>query len=204
MNHMYLLSLMLLVACTTTPAKQLFEISTDSVTPGSQITWRGQAAPLSPSTADGVLRVGDQFPKFAMVGGDMKEADPVTLGTVTIVSTLPSLDTPVCDAQTHALGESRTLNAGVKIITVSMDLPYAQSRFAEEARLTNIAYFSDYRTHQFGERTGLQVKRNLLLARALIVVDRTGIIRHLQVVPEITKMPDIEKAIAVANQLFSH
>jgi thiol peroxidase len=77
----------------------------------------------------------------------------------------------------------------------------AQLRFAEEAKLTNIKYLSDYRTGDFGMRTGLMADDNRLLARSVVIVDKDGIVRYIQVVPEITSLPDMEKAFAFANSL---
>jgi thiol peroxidase len=105
------------------------------------------------------------------------------------------VDTKVCEAQTHYLGEEGDkLPPGVKRITISRDLPFAHKRFAEEAKLTDIQYLSDYKTGDFGMSTGLLADGLMLLARSVMIVDREGVIRYIQIVPEITHLPDMEAA----------
>lgn len=118
-----------------------------------------------------------------------------------MIDVVPSIDTPVCDEQTHILGESRQLHPAVARVTISRDLPMAQKRFAEEAKLQSIVYVSDYKSGAFGRLSGLLMKGSELLARAVIVVDQSGTVRHLQVVPNVATLPDMERAFAVANSL---
>ena len=95
-----------------------------------------------------------------------------------------------------------TLPEGVRRITISRDLPFAQKRFSEaEAVLGEVLYLSDYAQAEFGQATGLLIDQIYLLARALIVVDEQGIVRYLQVVPSITHLPDMKKAAAFAAAL---
>ena len=89
----------------------------------------------------------------------------------------------------------------IRRITVSRDTPFAQKRFAEEAKLTDIQYLSDCRLGEFGRATGLLMEHLMLLARSMLVVDREGIVRYLQVVPEITHLPDMERAFEEAEKL---
>ena len=93
-----------------------------------------------------------------------------------------------------------TINNMVRI-TISRDLPFAQNRFAEEARLEDLMYYSDYKDAGFGKSTGLLVDGLMLLARSVIVVDREGVVRYIQVVPEMTHLPDMEAAFAKAGEL---
>lgn len=86
-------------------------------------------------------------------------------------------------------------------ITISRDLPFAQRRAARESGFEGIRFLSDYRSGAFGRSLGLLAADNELLARALLVVDREGIVRHVQVVPEITHLPDMRRAVAVAERL---
>jgi thiol peroxidase len=134
----------------------------------------------------------------------MKKVDLSRLkGNVLIISMVPSVDTKVCEAQTHFLGEQGArLPAGVTRITVSRDTPFAQKRFAEEAGLHTITFLSDYRDGSFGRATGLLVDDLMLLARAVIVVDRDGVVRYIQVVPELSHLPDLEAAFAKAQSLL--
>jgi thiol peroxidase len=123
-------------------------------------------------------------------------------GKVLFLSIVPSIDTKICEAQTHYLGEEGDkLPAGIVRFTVSRDTPFAQIRFAKEAKLMDIKYLSDYKTGSFGRSTGLLIKGSLLLARAIILVDKQGIVRYIQVVPEISNLPDLEKAFTKAIEL---
>lgn len=150
------------------------------------------------------IRLGDALPSVLLVdAATMKSVDLSTeRGKVLLISIVPSIDTRVCEAQTHYLGEEGDrLPAAVQRITVSRDTPFAQQRFAREARLTDIRYLSDYKQGDFGRATGLLIEELRLLARSILVVDRDGIVRYLQVVPEMTHLPDMEKAFAVAKKL---
>ncbi|MEK9628358.1 MAG: thiol peroxidase [Nitrospinota bacterium] len=123
-------------------------------------------------------------------------------GKVTILSVVPSLDTPTCDKQTHILSEeNKGLDKTANLVTVSRDLPFAQKRFAKEAKINNIQFLSDYRDAEFGKSTGLLIEENRLLARAVFVLDRKGIIRYLEIVSELAKLPDMEKAMEFARSL---
>jgi len=90
----------------------------------------------------------------------------------------------------------------VEMITVSMDLPFAQSRFAKEAKIGNVTFLSDYKGADFGNKHGLLVKPINLLSRALIVTDKDNIVRYMQVVPELTTLPDMAEAVKVAKSLL--
>jgi len=123
-------------------------------------------------------------------------------GAVLFLSIVPSLDTPVCEEQTHYLGEEGDkLPKEVRRITISRDTPFAQKRFAKEAKLMNLQYLSDYKEGEFGKATGLLMDKIMLLARSVVLVDKKGIIRYIQVVPEITRLPDMEKAFQKAMEL---
>lgn len=175
-------------------------IRDDSVAPGSAVTRKG--APLK--LAGTPLVVGLALPITTLVRADNLAAVNLSgaTGKVLVVSVVPSLDTPVCEAQTHLLAEKQPeLSQGVQRITVSRDTVFAQKRFAEASGLTNITYLSDHKNSAFGRSVGLLIDDLGLLARAVVVVDREGIVRHIQVVPEITHLPDIEKALEIAATL---
>jgi thiol peroxidase len=123
-------------------------------------------------------------------------------GSVLFLSIVPSVDTKVCEAQTHFLGEEGDkLSKEVRRITISRDTPFAQKRFATEAKLTDIQYLSDYKEGSFGRANGLLLDGLMLLARSVILVDKKGIVGYIQVVPEITHLPDMEKAFQTAIEL---
>jgi len=171
-----------------------------NVLPGSQITRKGAVLSLTGTAVE----IDRPLPATDLVDADTMGS--VNLndygGQVLFLSIVPSLDTKVCEAQTHYLGEEGDrLPASIKRITISRDTPFAQKRFAEEAKLTDIQYLSDYKAGDFGRSTGLLIKGVMLLARSVILVDRQGVVRYIQVVPEITNMPDMEKAFDMAIEL---
>src|SRR5713101_4384754 len=123
-------------------------------------------------------------------------------GKVRIISIVPSLDTKVCEQQTHYLSEkNRGLDHDVQLITVSVDTPFAQKRFAEEAKIHNVTFLSDYRGGNFGRAYGLLVPDLHMLARTVMVVDKDNVIRYLQVVPELASMPDMDAAFNAARKV---
>ena len=175
-------------------------ISYDSVTPGTEVERKGTKLSLIGTG----IQVDQPLPKTALVEkGTMKSIDLNTYkGNVLFISIVPSTDTKVCEAQTHYLGEEGDeLPETIKRITVSRDTPFAQARFAEEAKLEDITYLSDYKSGEFGESTGLLIDGPQLLARSIILVDKQGIVRYIQVVPDITHLPDMEKAFSKAKEL---
>ncbi len=123
-------------------------------------------------------------------------------GSILFLSIVPSLDTLVCEEQTHYLGErGDMLPKEVKRIVISRDTPFAQKRFANEVKLRNLQYLSDYKQGDFGRSTGLLTEGLMLLARSIVIVDQEGIVRYIQVVPEMTHLPDMEKAFKKAEEL---
>ncbi|MCH8157359.1 MAG: redoxin family protein, partial [Nitrospinae bacterium] len=97
--------------------------------------------------------------------------------------------------------ENGGLDQTVRLVTISRDLPFAQKRFAKEANIKNIQFLSDYRSAEFGMETGLLIEENRLLARAVLVLDRSGIIRYLEIVEELSRLPDMKKAFEAAGSL---
>ncbi len=166
---------------------------------GSNVTFKGDRLALL-GTA---IEVGKPLPSAVLTAGDLSGVNLAeNKGKPKIISVVPSVDTPVCEAQTHELSEKSGLDVSkVELITVSMDLPFAQGRFAKEAKIKNVTFLSDYKGAQFGLKNGLLIKPLNLLARALIVTDKDNVVRHLQVVPEITNLPDLAKAVEVAKSL---
>ena len=163
------------------------------------ITLRGKPLTLMGEKA----QVGTTLPPVRLPDLRLNMIDLQSLkGKVTILSIVPSLDTPTCDKQTHILSEdNKGLDKAVNLITVSRDLPFAQKRFAKEAKINNITFLSDYRDAEFGKSTGLLIKENRLLARAIFVLDQKGIIRYLEIVSELAKLPDMKRAMEYARSL---
>jgi len=149
------------------------------------------------------VKVGDSAPDFEVLGNDLS---PVKLssfrGKVCVISSVPSLDTPVCDMETRKFNqEAGKLNADVQILTISMDLPFAQKRWCGAAGVDKVVTLSDHRNASFGTAYGVLIKELRLLARCVFVVDREGIIRYIQMVKEITEEPDYEAIMDAVNNL---
>lgn len=157
-----------------------------------------------PLSGSGVVAVGKPLPSSLVVGGDLKPIDlGQPTGKVRIISVVPSVDTKTCEKQTHILSEdNKGLDKQVEMVTVSRDLPFAQGRFAKEAKIRNVTFLSDYNMREFGEKNGLTIAPLGLLARAVIVTDKDNIVRYLQVVPEITALPDMQAAMKAAKELL--
>ena len=159
----------------------------------------------NPLTLGGkIIQVGETLPDIALPDRSLKMIGMQSIkGSVAIVSVVPSLDTPTCEKQTHILSEENgDLHKDAKLITISRDLPFAQKRFAKGAHIANIIFLSDYRDASFGEATGLLIEENRLLARAVMVLDREGVVRYLEIVPELSQLPDMKQAFAFASSLL--
>ncbi|MGA2146931.1 MAG: thiol peroxidase [Bryobacteraceae bacterium] len=146
------------------------------------------------------LKPGDPAPDFALVDNALK---PVTLkdtGThVRIISVVPSLDTPVCDAQTKRFNEEAAKLPDVDILTVSMDLPFAQKRWCGAFGVDKIKMLSDHREASFGSRYGTLIKELRIESRAIFVVDRENTINYAEYVKEVADHPNYEAALAAAR-----
>lgn len=185
-------------SCATTQPKIPMDMA--SAIPGEQVNFRGKPIKLLGSP----VTVGKPLPSVELV--DAMSMSNVDLskerGAVLLLSIVPSLDTPVCEEQTHYLGEKGSvLPKDVRRIVISRDTPFAQKRFAKEAKLTNLQYLSDYKQGDFARSTGLLTEGLMLFARSVIILDRKGVIRYIQVVPEMTHLPDMDKAFEKANEL---
>ncbi|MGB9742116.1 MAG: thiol peroxidase [candidate division WOR-3 bacterium] len=149
------------------------------------------------------LKVGERAPDFTLTGNELQ---PVRLedfrNRILIILTLPSLDTPVCDLETRRFNsEAEKLGAEVAVLAVSMDLPFAQKRWCGAAGVKNVLTASDHRDGTFGTAYGVLIKEFRLLARTVFVVDRGGIIRYIQLVPEAGKEPDYGSVLAAVQNL---
>ncbi|WLR56063.1 thiol peroxidase [Mesobacillus subterraneus] len=147
------------------------------------------------------VKVGDQAPDFKVLANDLSE---VTLqdskGQVRLISVVPSLDTGVCDAQTRRFNEETANVDNVKILTVSVDLPFAQKRWCGAAGIDKVQTLSDHRELSFGEAYGVGIKELRLLARAVFVVDSNDKVTYVEYVSEATDHPNYEAAIEAAKQ----
>ena len=148
------------------------------------------------------LKPGDKAPDFTLIGNDMK---PVTLadtaGKVRILASVPSLDTPVCDAETRRFNEEAAHLPGVEILTVSMDLPMAQARWCGAAGVKTVRTLSDYRERSFGPAYGVLIQELKLEARAVFVLDKDNTIRYVEYVQEVAEHPNYAAALETAKKL---
>src|SRR6266513_4705216 len=146
------------------------------------------------------LKPGDTAPDFSLVDGSMK---PVTLkdtgNHVRIISVVPSLDTPVCDAQTKRFNEEAAKLPGVDIITVSMDLPFAQKRWCGAFGVDKVKMLSDHRDASFGTHYGTLIKELRIESRAIFVLDRSNTVRHVEYVKEVAEHPNYDAALSAAR-----
>jgi thiol peroxidase len=164
------------------------------------ITFQGNPLTLLGPT----LKIGDPAPDFEIVNNDLQ---PVRLssfrGKVVIITAVPSLDTPVCDLETRRFNaEAADLGPEVQILTISMDLPFAQKRWCGAAGIDKLITLSDHREATFGMTYGALIKELRLLARTVYVVDRQGIIRYIQVVRELTHEPDYGEVLQAVKKLL--
>lgn len=150
------------------------------------------------------VKVGQKAPDFTVVNNALA---PVNLtafqGKVCILSAVPSLDTPVCDVETRRFNEEAgKLGQDVQILTISMDLPFAQKRWCGAAGVDKVQTLSDHRDASFGEAYGVLIKDLRLLARAVFVVDRQGIVQYVQLVNEVVNEPDYEAVLNAVKKLI--
>lgn len=163
------------------------------------VTFQGNPLTL---TGEGV-KVGDPAPNVQLLNDELQ---PVFIesfrGNVLVLLAVPSLDTPVCDTETRRFNEyAGTLGADVIVCAVSMDLPFAQKRWCAAAGVERVTTLSDFRDREFGLRYGLMIEELGLLARAVYVVDREGVVRYQQLVNEITDEPNYDDVRAAVAKL---
>jgi len=201
-----------LTGCASTGSSS-FPYKNYTVTDGSAIAGEGHKVlfhgkPLGLSGTG--IKVGDSLREVQLTQMTETGLSPIALtdttgkGKVRIISVVPSLDTPVCEEQTHYLSEkNKGLDKMVELVTISVDTPFAQKRFSKEAKIANVTFLSDYRNAEFGKAYGLFINDLHILARTVMVVDANNTVRYLQVTPELTQLPDLDKAFAVAKSLIT-
>jgi thiol peroxidase len=150
------------------------------------------------------LKIGDRAPDFNVVDNSLA---PVNLassaGKIRIISSVPSLDTPVCDTETRRFNlEAAALPDKVVVLTISLDLPFAQKRWCGAAGIDRVTTLSDYRERSFGNAYGVVVKELVLLTRAIFIIDATDTIRYIQIVPEVTSEPDYAAVLEAVRALL--
>ena len=159
----------------------------------NSVTFQG-----NPLTLTGLPpKVGEPAPDFEVLSNDLSPVKLSNLqGKIRVICSVPSLDTPVCDTEIRTFNEQATsLGDDVFVLAISTDLPFAQQRWCGAAGVKNVQTLSDHRETEFGKAYGVLINELRLLARAVFVVDKTGVIRYIQIVDELTNEPDYEAAL---------
>ncbi len=149
------------------------------------------------------IKVGDVAPSFKAVNKDLSDFNSEDLkGKIVVYSVAPSIDTPVCALQATTFNEEATkLSDDVKIVTVTVDLPFAQERFCSVKGIDNADIVSDYRYKEFGQKFGFMIEELQLLARGVVIVDRDGKVAYVEYVPEVTNDVNFDKALEEVKKL---
>jgi thiol peroxidase len=165
-----------------------------------QVTMKGKPLTLTGEK----VKVGDKAPDFEVAANDLSQVKFSSFrGKVCIISSVPSLDTSVCDTMTRRFNQEAVgLGQDVTVLTISMDLPFAQKRWCGAAGVKNVQTLSDHREASFGKAYGVLIKELRLLARAVFVVDTQGIVRHAEIVKELTNEPNYEAALKTTKGLL--
>jgi len=164
------------------------------------ITFKGNPLTLIGSE----IKVGDKAPEFEVVANDLSSYKLSSCSSkVRIISCVPSLDTPVCDTQTRRFNEEiADLGNDIVLLTISMDLPFAQVRWCGAAGIDKAITLSDYRDADFGDKFGVLIKELRLLSRSIFIVDKDDVVRYIEIVPELTNEPDYDAAIKAVKNLL--
>lgn len=148
------------------------------------------------------IKVGDKAPDFVATGAGLA---PVKLsdfaGKTVVIAVYPSVDTSVCAAQNRRFNAEANMLNDVVVLSVSCDLPFAQSRFCAAEGLENIKTISDHKDLDFGGKYGYVIKELRLLARGTVVIDKSGVVRYVEYVPEVTNEPDYDAALNIVKSL---
>jgi len=150
------------------------------------------------------IKVGMTAPDFKVTDNDMlpMKFSRTYGGKVAVINVVHSLDTSFCDLQTRRFNkEAEALGPDVGILTISMDLPFAQKRWCGAAGVKAVRTFSDYQKADFGKSWGVLIKDLRLLARAVFIVDKDGIVKYAQVTPEVAQEPNYEEALTALRAL---
>lgn len=161
---------------------------------GNPLTLRGEA----------IQKKGQAAPNFTALKQDLSPFDfhKDTENKVKVISIAPSIDTGVCSLQTIRFNEEASkLKNDVQIVTVTVDLPFAQKRYCAAEGIENIDVVSDHKDLDFGEKYGFVIDELRLLTRGIIVVDKDNNVKHVEYVGEVTEHPDYDRALEVINGL---
>lgn len=164
-----------------------------------KVTFKGNPVTL----VGNEIKVGDKAPDFTVLGADLS---PVKLsdfdGKVKVIAVYPSIDTGVCQAQNRRFNAEASKLDDAVVLSVSVDLPFAQKRFCAAEGLNNVITLSDHKEVDFGTKYGFLIKELRLLARGTVVIDRKGFVKFVEYVPEIATEPDYDAALSVVREIL--
>lgn len=163
------------------------------------VTFKGNPLTL----VGNLISVGDKAPAFTALANDLTEVALSSFaGKIKLISVVPSLDTPVCELQTKRFNEEATkLSPEIVLLTISMDLPFAQRRFCDSFHIERVQVLSDHRDASFGLAYGVLIKELRLLARSIFIIDKQDTVRYIELVKEVASHPDYDKALAALKQI---
>ena len=148
------------------------------------------------------VKVGDKATDFEATNKDLSDFCLCELkGKNVVISVVPSIDTPVCEEQTKIFNKEASELKDVVILTISCDLPFAQANFCAAKGIDNLIMLSDYKAHDFGTKYGFLIKELMLLARGVVIIDKEGVVKYVEYVPEATNLPDFDKALEALKSL---
>ncbi len=149
------------------------------------------------------IKAGDKAPDFTVLKGDLTEYSLKDAGdSIKIISVVPSLDTGICELQTLKFNEEATDLDNVVVLTISVDLPFAQQRFCDAHKIDKVLVLSDHRDLSFGLNYGFVIEELRLLARGIVVLDRDNTVRYVEYVKEVKTHPDYDKALEEVKKLL--
>lgn len=157
----------------------------------------------TPVTLTGIeIKAGDKAPEFTCTNQGL---EPVKLssfaGKTVVIAVYPSIDTGVCQKQNHKFNEIASSMEDVVVLSISLDLPFAQKRYCAAEGLESIVTLSDYKEREFGNKYGFLIKELALLSRGTVIIDKEGIVQLVEIVPEITTEPDYDAALACLEKI---
>lgn len=157
----------------------------------------------NPVTLTGTpIKVGDKAPDFTGINQSLESVKLSSFaGKTVVIAVYPSIDTGVCQKQNHQFNKIASEMGDVVVLSVSLDLPFAQKRYCAAEGLDSIVTLSDHREREFGEKYGYLMKELALLARGTVVIDKQGIVQLAEIVPEVTEEPDYDAALEVLKKV---
>lgn len=149
------------------------------------------------------IKIGDKAPEFTVLKNDLSSYSLKDAGNgIKIISVVPSLDTGVCELQTINFNETATELKDVTILTISVDLPFAQGRFCSANSIDNVITLSDHRDLSFGMNYGFVIEELRLLSRGIVILDKDNVVKYVEYVKEVKEHPNYDKAIEEVKKLI--